>query len=492
MDGLITGEYRELTKRGLSEETCRHFGYQVGEHNGAAYQIAPYYKDGQLVAQKLRSAKKTFSWLGTKKGVGLFGENLWRDGGKMVVVTEGEIDAMSVSQLQNNKWPVVSVQDGAAGAKKSLQNSLEWLEKFDSVVLMLDQDEAGEKAIAECAPLFTPGKCKVARLPLKDANLMLTEGRGAEVINAIWGAKVYRPDGIVSGAELWESIHEEDTSESVPYPWEGLNGKLLGARRGELVTITAGSGIGKSAVMRELLYAFHERNETVGAIMLEESVKRTALGFMGLHLNVPLHITREGITEAQMKAAFDATLGSGRIYLYDHFGSTDVDNLLSRIRYMVRSLGCKWIVLDHISIVISGQESGDERRNIDVAMTKLRTLVQEAHFGLFLVSHLKRPEGRGHEQGAQTSLSQLRGSHAIAQLSDAVVGLERDQQGDNPNITTVRVLKNRYTGETGVATYLKYDRDTGRLEETEPTFGDETSKDESGNGGAGSNSTDAF
>jgi len=84
------------------------------------------------------------------------------------------------------------------------------------------------------------------------------------------------------------------------------------------------------------------------------------------------------------------------------------------------------------------------------------------------VSHLKRPSGdRGHEDGAQTSLAQLRGSAAIGQLSDMVIGLERNQQDkDNPHISHVRVLKNRWSGETGLCCSLRYDTVTGRMVET--------------------------
>tara|TARA_Y100000361_G_C11040902_1_gene279863 strand:- start:317 stop:766 length:450 start_codon:yes stop_codon:yes gene_type:complete len=146
---------------------------------------------------------------------------------------------------------------------------------------------------------------------------------------------------------------------------------------------------------------------------------------------------------------------------------------------MVRAMGCEYIILDHISIVISGIEGGDERRMIDIAMTKLRSLCEEVQCGLILVSHLRRPSGdRGHEEGVKTSLSQLRGSHAIAQLSDIVIGCERDQQGENPDMTTVRVLKNRWTGETGIATHLYYSKETGRLTETQLT---EVKQDEEDN-----------
>lgn len=133
---------------------------------------------------------------------------------------------------------------------------------------------------------------------------------------------------------------------------------------------------------------------------------------------------------------------------------------------MAKALGCRWVILDHLSIVVSGLDTGgDERKLIDMAMTMLRTLVQETDIGLILVSHLKRPAGTGHEEGAQTSLNQLRGSHAIAQLSDMVIGAERNQQGDNPNETILRVLKNRFSGETGEAATIYYSKSTGRLNE---------------------------
>lgn len=476
--GLISGQYQDLIKRGIREDTCRKFGYQVGEYQGSTVHIAPYYDaSGTLIAQKIRTPKKDFSVLGKINDAQLFGAQLWNSG-KKIVVTEGEVDCLSVSQVQGNKWPVVSVPNGAQGAKKAIQKNLEYLDKFEEVIFMFDQDEPGKRAAAECVQLFSPGKAKIATLPLKDANECLQKGQQEAIVQAIWNAKSYRPDGILSGEELWDSVATDDVIPSVAYPWEALNALTKGARKGELVTLTAGSGVGKSAVVREIAHHLIKSGETVGMIMLEENPKRTALGLMGIEINKPLHLSREGVDESTLKASFDNTLGTGRVFLYNHFGSSDIDNLLNRVRFLAKGCGCGWIILDHLSIVVSGLGDGDERRLIDNAMTALRTLVEETGVGMFLVSHLKRPEGnKGHEEGATTSLSQLRGSHSIAQLSDMVIGLERNQQGENPNVTTLRVLKNRFSGETGQAGYLYYDRDTGRLSETDVTFSDTTSSE---------------
>lgn len=476
--GLIQGHYQDLIKRGIREETCRKFGYQVGDSKGRVVQIAPYYDaTGALTAQKIRGADKSFSVLGDISKAQLFGANLWNSG-KKIVVTEGEIDCLSVSQVQGNKWPVVSIPNGASGAKKAVMKHLEYLNKFEEVIFMFDTDEPGKEAAAECVQLFEPGKAKIATLPFKDANECLQKGQPEAIVAAMWNAKAYRPDGILAGEDLWAEVSSNEVIPSVPYPWEGLNKITHGARKGELVTMTAGSGVGKSAIVREIAHHLIKSGETVGMLMLEENPKRTALGLMGIELNKPLHLSREGVDDDAIRFSFDKTVGSGRVFLYNHFGSSDIDNLVSRVRFLAKGCGCNWIILDHLSIVVSGLGDGDERRLIDNAMTSLRTLVEETGVGMFLVSHLKRPsDGKGHEEGAKTSLSQLRGSAAIGQLSDMVIGLERNQQSDNPNVTTLRVLKNRFSGETGEAGYLLYDRDTGRLSETTKDFNDETTQE---------------
>jgi twinkle protein len=476
--GVLTfqGEISSIPDRKIREDTCQHFGYRLTDKGN---QIAYFFDEHRRpVAGKVRlkpgpDGKKKFKWIGDPKAAGLYGSWLWPSTGKMLVITEGELDCLAVSQLQGNKWPCGSITNGAQGAAKQIKENLEKLNGFDTVVFMFDMDEPGQLAANECAELLPPGKAKIASLPLKDANECLMQGKGEDVIRAMWNARTYRPDGILSGADLWDDIISDKHGKRILYPWDCLNEKTHGAGESELVTLTAGSGIGKSAVVREIAHHFQKQGHTVGMIMLEEAVRHTATAMMGLHLNKRLHISREGVTQEQLREAFEMTVGSGRVYLYDHFGSTEIDRLVSRVRHLAKGLDCKYIFLDHLSIVVSAMtEDGDERKLIDRAMTLLRTLVQETGINLHLVSHLKRPEGRGHEEGAHTSLSQLRGSHAIAQLSDIVIGLERNQQGDNPNETYLRVLKNRFSGEAGPCGSLHYDTDTGRLTEVPAASGE--------------------
>lgn len=467
-DLLPPGEATDLKSRRISEDTCKKFGYTLSEHNGRPVQIAAYRDaNGALIGQKVRYPDKSFMTTGDFKEVVLFGQHLWRNGGKKLVITEGEIDALSYAEATDCKWPVVSIPNGAQGAAKAIKRCLEFVESYETVVLMFDMDEPGRKAAQECAALLTPGKAAIAQLALKDASEMLQAGKVRELSSAVWDAQVWRPDGIINGADIWEEV-ARPVEMGTPYPWVGLNRLLYGKRPSELVTWCAGSGIGKSAFTAEIAY-----NDAValklpvGYVALEESTGRTGLRFMGIHLDRPIHLPGVEVEGEERRRAFEATLGTGRFHLYDHFGSLDSEILMSRLRYMVVSLGIRHLYLDHLSIVVSGMDlDGDERRMLDKTMTDLRSFVQETNCNLQLVSHLKRPEGKGHEDGAMTSLSQLRGSAAIAQLSDAVIGLERNQQADDPkarNTTVLRVLKNRYAGTTGVACACRYDDETGRL-----------------------------
>lgn len=470
---FIEGRFKALAKRHIKQDTCELFKYSIGtKKDGTVVQIAPYYIKGELVAQHLRTPDKHFSWIGAGKGITktleLFGQHLWQFGGKRIVITEGEIDCLTIAQCFNLKWPVVSIPSGCGSAKDSIKHNLEFLESYHEVVLAFDDDEPGHKAIEECVTLFSPGKCKIMTYRgHKDANELYVDKGQDEVVKCVFDAKVYRPDGIIAGTELWDEVLKEpEKGLDIPYP--KLNDMLKGIREKKLYLFTAGSGIGKSTLVRELAYHLNTTYKwPLGIMALEESVKESAEGLMSIYLNKPIAISRDGIFEETLKDAFDATVGNGSVWLYNHFGSTQIDNLLAKLRFMVVSCGVKCILLDHISIIISGLDDAgdDERKTIDKLMTKLRTLIEETGVTVLAIVHLKRASGPGKSfnEGKRPSLTDLRGSGALEQLSDVVVALGRDQQGSNPNLSTIYVLKNRPTGTTGVADDLLYVPETGRL-----------------------------
>jgi len=459
--------FRSIPARHLTEETCRKWRYGVANWNGETVQVAQYVAtDGHgVAAQKVRTRDKRFSWVGNPKAAeSLYGRSLWgRDKGRRVIVVEGEIDALSLSQVLDHKWPVVSLSNGAGSAERAVRDNLEWLEQYDEVVLMLDQDDEGRKGAEAAAAVLSPGKARIAVLPLKDASDMLKAGRVKELCDAQWEARAWRPDGVLEGDELWAKVSAPMDTNSVPYPWAGLQAKLHGLRRREIVTVCAGTGIGKSTVARELGLHLIRSGEKLGVIALEESVRETALGMLsnltGRHLRLeePDWAALRPVWEEQVK---------DRLAIFDHFGSLDSKKLLSRVRFMTKGLGCGWILFDHLTIAVSGLESENERKDIDVLCTSLRQLVEEAGCGLILVSQLKRRpgQGKGYEEGAVPRLSDLRGSSSIEQVSNIVIVLSRDTTAGD-GLTDLNVAKNRFTGETGPAGTLEWSLTQARYTE---------------------------
>ena len=478
-DNVTEGSFIALTDRKISQTTAQKFGVKaVQDLKGQVIKhFYPYYNGHELSATKCRnSVTKDFFVQGSYNDTGLFGQQLFK-GGKYVTITEGECDAMAAYELLGSKWAVVSIKRGAQGAVRDIKESLEFFDNFENVIVAFDNDKAGKDASVKVARLFKPGKARILTLPngFKDPNDMLKSNRHKDFVESWWSAKVYTPSGVINVTEQREKFHNREKKQSIPYPWEGLNKKLYGLRQGELVTLTGGTGLGKSSVTREIEHwLVKQTQDNVGIIALEEDWRRTIDGILSIEANARLYIDqeREKFSREELDKMFDILYdgeNKNRVWVHSHFGTNDIDDIFTKLRFMIIGCDCKWVVVDHLHMLVSAVHEGDERRAIDTIMTRLRSLVEETGAGIILVSHLRRVDGnKGHENGIEVSLSHLRGSNSIGQLSDCVIALERNQQSDDPDearTTRLRVLKSRYTGDVGMAARVIYDAETGRLSE---------------------------
>ena len=482
-----------LSTRGISQSAAQHFNVRTEYSTETGEPVAYYYpatKDGVVTGWKRMminpdSPKQKWKSLGDRKGTQLFGQSVCGTGGRMLVITEGENDALAAWDMFRSlgkNYRVCSLPDGAN--VRAVQENLEWLETFENVILCLDNDEPGQAAAKKITELLTPGKCKIMTFSEKDANDMLRAGKAKQFMAALNNAVAVRPDGIVSGEDTWEIVKNRPEVVSVPYPedWEDMNKMTYGMRLGELDTWTSGTGMGKTQLLRQLEYHLLTTTDAgIGCIKLEEPLVDSVEAIMGLHLRKRINLpdVRSTLTEKQLYQAWKETAGTNRLHYYDHFGSVDEDSLLSKIRYLARGLGCKYIILDHLSMAISEfADQGGERERIDTIMTRLKNLTQELNVWIGLVVHLRKSTGgTSFEQGAVPSLDDLRGSGAIKQLSNSVYALSRNQQHPNEytrNTSTIHVLKCRFTGRTGVAGWLHFDDETGwMIPVPEPDFDDE-------------------
>jgi twinkle protein len=469
----IAEVFRPFASRQLTKETIQRYKVMVSPDPEATHFVAKYPlydANGNHVANKVRRQEvkdrkegPPFIFEGSKEASTLFGMHAFPPGSaRAITITEGQDDAMAAYQMMGSKYPCVSIH-GASSAEQDLRSNFEYLNSFDKIVICFDNDEAGLKAANAATKVGFPiGKLHVLTLRKhKDANEYLLARESDAFTKEWWQAPTHKPDGLKLGTDMWDEIIDRKEHFTVNYPFEGLNRLTYGLRLSELIVVTAETGVGKTSILKHIEHRLltdetvKEKGYGVGFLHLEEPNGDTALGLLSVHNGVPYHIPGVDRPREELRQAYDEVLNNGRVVIWDHFGSNTVDAVVDKIRHMA-AMGCKYIVIDHLSIIVSDQ-SGDERKQLDEITTKVKTLCMEQDLCVIAVVHTNR-------QG------QIRGTAGVEQLANIVIRLERNKTEPNEwrrNVTKVTVEKNRFTGYTGPASYLWYNKDTARLIELE-------------------------
>jgi len=469
----VTDVFRDLPERALPKAAVQKYKINVNAGPGDWIAKYPIFKNGVHVANKVRKkSAKGFWYEGEPNDAELIGQSLFPPGSaKAITLVEGQDDAAAGWVLLGSRYPVVSVH-GTGSAIRDVKNNYEYLNSFDEIVVCFDADTAkvnpltgevrypGQESAKKVADLFKPGKCRILTLrDGKDPNDYLKQGKSKTFVDEWWRAPAHMPDGLKIGTDMWDEIINRPKHFTVEYPFKGLNHLTYGIRLSELVTFTAETKVGKTSILKEIEYSLLmnpeliEKGYGVGFLHLEEPNYDTALGLMSIHNSKPYHLPDTERTVDELRSAYDAVINTNRVVIWDHFGSNSVDAVINKVRHMA-ALGCKYIVLDHLSIIVSDQ-SGDERKQLDEITTKLKTLCMEINIALIVVIHQNR-------QG------QIRGTAGVEQLSNIVFKLLRDKLDPDPwrrNVTKIVVEANRFCGRSGPAAWLWYNELTGRLEE---------------------------
>lgn len=460
--------FEYLPLRGISRETMEKFNVLTKVDNSKEGSPAvsigfPYLVEGEEEqAYKVRYlSSKAFTSVGPMAKANLFGrEHFPMNSAKAITITEGEFDAMSVFQMTGSKYPVVSVRS-ASSAKKDCAAVYDYLNSFEKIYLCFDMDDAGQKATKEVASMFDFNKVYHVKMERKDANDYLQNGEEQAFRNAWFAANRFLPEGIFSSKVDFKKILEEQGErKAFAYPFPTLERMLEGLAFGETVLFTALEGRGKTEILRAIEYKILKDDPTakIGVIHLEETQARTIQGFAGYELGQPVHRKNCVVSKYDIHNALDRLLGDDdRLHLYGHFGSDDPDVIINTIRFLVAVCGCKYIFLDHISIVISGLAEEDERKALDKISTQLAMLANDLDFCLVMVSHVN-------DHG------QTRGSRNISKVAHKWVHLDRDVKAADErerNTTYLTVNKNRGGHETGPAGRLYFDPATYILTEIE-------------------------
>ena len=463
-------EYRSLEKRTLELYSINikqgHVVFQYRNENG------------HFCAQKIRAiepdenGKRKTMWRGVKKEAVGFGMHLANPAKHdKLVICEGELDAPSVFQSFGGKIAAISVPDGAQSSPAFVRKHLDKFLEFKTIVIATDNDGPGDEAANKIMELFEPGRVRRAILPKKDSNEVLQTLGSLALKDAIDAAKEIRPDGIKSASAYAGLVLRPPDRTATDCCFVGWN-KMSPFYDNQLIVLIAGSGQGKSFFARNLALGLMYGGHKVGWIGLEETAEESVFRFVGMAAGMQLHNKQSyaDLTEddmARIKQADKFITQSGQLELFDHFGSIDENTILNRMNYMVRSLGCKFMFLDHLTIISSGL--AQDTRQVDSLVTKIRQFIAGTKCTVFAISHLNRSGDKNFENGDVPELHNIRSSHSIVQLADTIWALGR-KRGSNK--TESHCLKNRMSGRTGYAGSFQFDEHTQTLNETwdDPAF----------------------
>jgi replicative DNA helicase len=220
-----------------------------------------------------------------------------------------------------------------------------------------------------------------------------------------------------------------------------------------------------TSLLKEIAYHIHTTSpHNVGLIFLENTKKEIGLGLCALHMNKPIKPWEIPDDLAALATAHEFLSQDDRITIFDPEDSRTVENIMAKILYFVKAHNCRYILLDHITMLSYQSGDDNERRFIDKLCADLKELTTSLDICIIAVTHVN-DDGKA------------RGSRASAQLCDSTIMLERDKTSDDPIVknTTKFIVEDNRWGECGTACNLFYNQTDGRM--TELDFDLETGAD---------------
>lgn len=460
------GEFLRIGGRKIESDQVKKYGVKTTEKGTMSF---PYFdQDGSLVATKLRSTDKRFMYTGDSNNLELFGQSKFGNTGKYLTITEGELDAMAARQMLGD-FPVVSIHSSTM-AERDIKNNLEFIEGYDKIVLCMDNDEAGRKAVKTICEIVSPNKILIASLTdHKDACDYLMAGDTAKFKKGWWNAKEFTPVGVVSFDDAWNEY--ETSLSAVILPLPKVCGKLNemlggGIATGEITVIGANTSIGKTSFINATLYSMLQETDVyVGYLGFETTVAEVVKSMIRLQNSSALFSQEEG------KKAFESITWKNRLKILNHQGSLALSEMLDKVYVLIKRYGLDVFLIDPIQLGLKDLSNDSVKEFMDGVLK----LAKQTDCSFILVSHTRKPAD---DKPHSVSEYDLLGSSAINQVAFNTILLSRDKMSDEEedrNTTHLKLVKCRRTGNTGQAGYLRYNKDTYHFTEVKDV---EANKDE--------------
>lgn len=516
VDDVQKYPFKDFPERGISKETCERFGVRAGlsEKDGKtieAFYFPSFNQKGKITGYKKQdiTVDKSHEYHWTTVGSvsisnKLFGQNTVEEMNRKranLIITEGEWDFLSVYQscvdsVKGTKYegiePTgVSIPMGTKNAVEAILHNESFVKSYDAITIFFDDDHCtpaeakkgivkGHEAREQVANALVGSGISLMTISpsegFKDASDYLQAGKSAELAKLVqFGKRIFSAEKIVKASDIsFEELITKRPEGLYVNSFPKLMEKLHGFRTRELVLLTAPSGVGKSTVSSIIANAFIDHGERVGQIYLEETNKETLQRAVAAKLKVnylrfkndPLSVARE----EDIRRAYDEICQNDKVIMLGHFGSLPITELMAKIKHMHLIEGCKYIILDHLSVVVSGSAVENERKELDMIMTELAAFCAANEVCIIAISHINRtaaeqfkpPKGKEDEAfWVKVTKEMMRGSAALEQLSFVIIGLEPEIKPDRSRgRVRLTVLKNRPWGYLGACDEFTVDDNT--------------------------------
>jgi len=460
-----------IKDRALTKEVVEFYQIKVQFSEETGEIVSHYYPsftNGKLVAFKKRNIPKSFSWVKHTEASGkeLFGQRLFPSGGKRVLISGGELDAVSAYQMLQEAYPnlhVACVSPMHGENMSDIKNNIDYISSFDTIYVATDMDEAGQKMAKDIVNFFGPEKTLLVKLPEKDVSDCLVKNKERGFISAFFSADRYKPCGIITITDIPDTALEP-TKWGLSYPFDSLTKFTYGLTTKSVIGIGAGPGSGKTTFVQQLQkHLVYTHNEKVGIFSIEDTPDWTMKKLVGSIMNKPIHLPdcKYNLEEAR---AIKKSL-EGKLYLFNHLESHNHADIVTAIRYF-HSEGVRFFFIDPLSALHAHMDASETNTFLSRILVEFETMAKTLDVTFFHVNHLNNPQtGKDHGAGGKVYGGQFSGSRAAWKFSTDLWGLERNQLAEGEeerNEVNLVIIKNRLSGNTG-SFKLRYDRTSGNL-----------------------------
>ena len=417
--------------------------YLIGEAGNKI--VFPFMRDGELIMAKVREAVDGAKPKPTEADCEkiLFGWQAIDDDQRQLYLTEGEIDSCSLAAYG---YPAMSVPFGGGGGNKQdwIVNEYDHLQRFETIYLCLDNDEQGAAAVDEIAKRLGRHRCKVVKLPRKDANECLVDGvTKKEIDEAVEKSSTLDPETISRTLDYGENVVSlfypaDGRPLGATMPYKNLYEKIL-FRPGEVTCWTGHTGSGKSQLLSDCMVSWIADGDKCVLASLEmapaQSLKRMVKQVSGIGGN-------NRPTENFIKGIMD-WLDNG-LLIYNTVGKETIANMLDAFAYCRAKYGSDTFVID--SLMRCGIAQDDYNAQ-EAAVYQIVNFAIEHDVHVHLVAHARKA---GKDEHGPPDVESVKGAMEITANAFNVISIWRDRitedavaaaDGDDNRLSDAQVAK---------------------------------------------------